>query len=271
MKKSIFVIAAAAAVGFASMASAATTFLAAGGGAAGNYNSLGDARYTNLAASLNGTGIDSNAGGEKSVREIADAWGALLGLNLTFTRIFDTGVVNPLNPNIGTVPAPLTSYTDAIWGDGVVDIALKATFAGQTQRIGTLSGVGSANSAYTSPNGFFDIGGVDGAVLTTGTIRTNGTPFRFGRSEVGQASSAQNSNQNPDKMISFLVTDAGGILSAPTYAIFFDDAGGDLDFNDGAILFDFAGRGVIPLPGASLMGFALLGGLGLARVRRSIA
>lgn len=275
------ILAAAAALAAGSAVQAApVVFKTAGGytlGAAETYLDVPAAElpyYTSLGI-VNGVDIDSNAGGELSVREIAQGWSDLIyGVGstdfLTFTRIYDLPfVATPSQPNIGINPvAPLTNYTDSIWSDGTVDIAFRAKYAGDGQVLGTLQGV----SGTSFHDATVIAGGPNVLDLFSATLSTGGTPFRFGRSSGSLITATETSDMlNPDVMITFLVTGPG--IQEPTYAIFFEDRpDGDRDFNDLAVLFSGARGGpLIPLPGAVSMGLVLLSGLGLARVRRSLA
>lgn len=278
-----YVLAAAAAMTVASAVEAGVVkFKTAGGQVLGvgptgtNYTaaSIGAeaAFYTSL-GNTNGVDIDSFASGELSVRRIAQGWSDLIyGVGssnfLTFTRLYDKGVTGAAQPNIGINPSsPLTQYTDAIWADGTVDIAFRAKYAGDNQVLGTLAGTSGMSFANA-----VSIAGGNTVSAFNALLSTNGTPFRFGRSSGSLTTASESSDMtNPDVMISFLVTGPG--IATPTYAIFFEDRpNGDRDFNDVAVLFSgISGGPLIPLPGAAVMGLVLMSGLGLTRVRRSLA
>lgn len=275
-----FVLAAAAAMTMASAVEAGVVqFRTAGGvtlGATETYASpsvAAEASFYTPLGTINGVDIDSFATGELSIRQIAQGWSDLIygvgsGNFLTFTRLYDTGVTGAAQPNIGINPSsPLTQYTDAIWADGTVDIAFRAKYAGDNQVIGTLAGVSGMSFADA-----VTIAGGNTVSAFNALLSTNGTPFRFGRSSGSLTTATESSDMtNPDVMISFLVTGPG--IAEPTYAIFFEDRpNGDRDFNDVAVLFSgVSGGPVIPLPGAAVMGLVLMSGLGLTRVRRSLA
>jgi hypothetical protein len=279
-----FAVAAAAAMAMANVANAATaTFVNPGPAGGYGYSGLGGGSATNYTASGDGSGA--------SVQAIGNGWATLLASNLTFTRIYDSGPGGATYNDINA--AGLPTSIDSLWKDGIASVSLRATFAGDGQWVGTRTASGlttqveppisgtqlSGNGKFINvKSGFTSIAASNPFpfLLNTGLPSPSGSQtFEFVRSSngstVGQSSDPTLNASGRDQMISFLVTGDNFQPGEFYYAIFFEDRppGGDYDYNDMALLFRGAAGGpVIPLPSAAMMGLALMGGMGIARVRR---
>ena len=194
------------------------------------------------------------------------------GVSFDVTRIADDFTGGGSTLQLGS--PDLTTMSDQVWQDGVVDIVGQARYAGFSQAFGT--GDTTADGSVAG-SWLFDVSGngtsvSGGGQLTLGSgefswvraDQTGGDALGTNRQSSLEGDNLDGSGSPVDEMVSYLIDDPDVNGGRPTYLLFFEDggAGPDRDFNDLVIEVS-----VVPVPAALGLGLLGLAGAGIARRR----